>query len=218
MAVLNKQAKLIYWGTSGCASRTNLSFFNNISEQGSWTWFPDLEYLREDNVDKKEIRTHHHEQNVPPGYEDEEYKVVYMIRNPYTRFISGWLDIKREGLKSFEQYITEKVNQTQDHDWYFWEQWPLLNKSGIYPVRMENSIEDWLKIPEVIDTMGIERATEKANEILAFNPISENKYDEYDENGYQVVNKWFTQETADMIYDSCRWVFDIGGYDKDSWK
>jgi len=216
MAVLNKQAKLIYWGTAGCASRTNLSFFNIISAQGSWTWFPDTEYLRQDAKDRIDNRTHHHEQNVPPGYED--YNVVYMIRNPYTRFISGWLDIKKDGKSSFDEYLNRKIDSAVNFDWYFWKQWPLINKSGTYPVRMENAIDDWLKIPEVIDTMGTERATEKANEILAFKPISENKYDEYDENGYQVVNKWLTQETADMIYDSCRWVFDIGGYDKDSWK
>lgn len=214
MAVLNKQAKLIYWGTAGCASRSNLSFFREISEQGSWTWLPWLNYLREDKVEN--TISNHHDQNVPPGYED--YKVVYMIRNPYTRFISGWLDVKVEGRQSFEEYLEQRVNLNEDYDWFFWKEWPILNKSGTYAVRMENALEDWLKIPEVVECMGVEKMKKVAETKIPFRPYSENEYDEYDENGYQVTSKWLNQESADMIYESCRFVFDIGGYDRDSWK
>jgi hypothetical protein len=219
MALLNKQAKLIYWGTSGCGSRSSLGFFNEISEEGSWTWVNKGGRLRHDRTEGG--AANHHKQVSIPGYED--YKVVYMVRNPYTRLISGFLDILRgDPNTDFGDYVRNKCDGgLGDWDWNFWEEWDetWLNKRGDYPIRMENAVEDWMSIPEVVETMGLDKIKEVAAATLLVNAqMGENIHDEYDENGHQVTNKWFTQELADIVYNDCKFVFDIGGYERDSWK
>ena len=54
--------------------------------------------------------------------------------------------------------------------------------------------------------------------IIQNNHSFENKFDEYDENGHQKVTKYMDQEVADLIYEKDKIIFEIGNYNKDSWK
>jgi hypothetical protein len=47
--------------------------------------------------------------------------------------------------------------------------------------------------------------------------MNENPRDEYVGN-FQKFQKYYTQEIADIVYNNHKEYFELGGYDKDSWK
>ena len=49
-------------------------------------------------------------------------------------------------------------------------------------------------------------------------PSSEKPLDKYDEKGHQEISRFYTQKIADEVYKHDKLVFDVGGYDKNSWK
>ena len=73
--------------------------------------------------------------------------------------------------------------------------------------------EDWKKIHLIQDKLGDIEAKTSINPVAGEKPL-----DEYDVNGHQKVTRFMDQEVADLIYEKDKIIFDLGKYDRDSWK
>ena len=72
---------------------------------------------------------------------------------------------------------------------------------------------DWRSIPL------LENKLNNIENFTNINPVAgEKPLDEYDVNGHQKVTRFMDQEVADLIYDKDKVIFDLGKYDKNSWK
>tara|TARA_R110000803_G_scaffold125018_2_gene192730 strand:- start:540 stop:1157 length:618 start_codon:yes stop_codon:yes gene_type:complete len=202
----NKERKLIYWGTAGCGSRTNIGVFDHLGDRYT---------CMEKGTFK--FGTSTHQQGIPPGCEG--YEIICMIRNPYTRAMSAYLDLLQDGVPStFKEYCfgDRYLHWPNDVDLHYWHQWKELGTPNWF-IRLEHMIEDWESIPNLMDNIeGWEDF--KVSNIIQNNHSFENKFDEYDENGHQKVTKYMDQEVADLIYEKDKIIFEIGNYNKDSWK
>jgi hypothetical protein len=198
-------AKLIYWASPGCGSRSILGALNNTGEFDTYY------------EDPPDVYTFTHKQGFPPGKED--WKVVCAIRNPYTRVVSSFVrEIVEDPGMVFKDYVLSKryVNDTISFDPCYYNEWSKLKKPD-YFVRMENQVEDCLKIPEVKNNLKI--SVEQFEAEFSYNHYkNESPFCEYDEKDQQNTRKYFDKETADYVYNKEKIIFEIGNYRRDSWK
>tara|TARA_Y100000389_G_C17263038_1_gene413978 strand:- start:17 stop:637 length:621 start_codon:yes stop_codon:yes gene_type:complete len=203
----NKESKLIYWATAGCSSRR---FWGAIGLLGDgYTYNPNLK------TTKKNIAATH-TQGIPPGYEN--YKVVCALRNPYTRAVSSYIDLHAAGQETnFENYILNNryLQYPRDEDLFYYKQWEKL-KTPDYFLRLENAEEDLKNIPEYVNNLPV--PWEEVVSTISSHYGGEKPLDEYDKKGHQKVSRFYNQKLADKVYNHDKLIFDIGGYNKNSWK
>lgn len=203
----NKENKLIYWGTAGCASRTSLAAFEGLGDR--WTW-------REGRGEKKGD-SFSHDQGIPPGCED--FQIICTIRNPYTRAVSSYIDLLAEGKTfSFKEYCFEyRFNPKiyPEPDTHYWCEWPTVGTPD-YFVRLEQIVQDWESIPQFMANV---KGWEEIKPRLQQNSYANEKpQDEYDANGHQKVTRFMDQEVADLIWEKDQAIFKVGNYARASWK
>jgi hypothetical protein len=202
----NKESKLIYWGTAGCASRTNLGAFNGLGQR--WTYYP--------TTGVQSGGAFSHDQGIPPGCED--YQIICSIRNPYTRAVSAYIDLLDEGKAfSFKEYCQEHRynNWPWDLDLHYWHQWETLGTPDHF-IRLEHIVEDWESIPQFMNNVSGWESIKP--ELVNNGYASEKAMDEYDAAGHQKVARFMDQEVADLIFEKDQIIFKVGRYDRDSWK
>ena len=202
----------IWWGTAGCASRTTSVF---LYQCGCDDFMNVMENKRI-CVDG----SHTHAQGIPEGYEN--YPIICNMRNPYSKCVSSYLDeTADEGHHShnmeFKEWLLQLTSddmKNSNYDHYYISEWDKIGRRPDYLIRMENMEEDVKKIPMIpkndmfeIALNGIRKNTYK----------SENTRDEY-RGEFQYFQKYYDQETADIVYHNHKEYFELGGYDKDSWK
>ncbi len=202
----NKESKLIYWGTAGCASRTNLGAFDALGDR--WTYYP--------HTGLQKGGAFSHDQGIPPGCED--YQIICTTRNPYTRAVSAYIDLLDEGKTfSFKEYCFEHryKNWPNDKDINYWKEWEVLGRPD-YFIRLEHIVQDWESIPQFMNNV---EDWESIKPGLTTNSYAgEKPADEYDANGHQKVTRFMDQEVADLIWEKDQAIFKVGKYARDSWK
>lgn len=145
--------------------------------------------------DNPKTRPFTHRLEIPEGKED--YKLICTIRNPYNRYLSiyRWQSI-------FSSTNLHKI--TIDHMVDYNDIIEIDSKYGVdYWVDTENIYNDLLKIPIVSENF----------DKLKHHFEEPNPYKEEGKHEGEI-----TQQIADEIYESYKFVFDKFGYDKDSWK
>ena len=207
----NPKLKLVWWATAGCASRSNNGIFTNLGEESIMY---DQSLNIHHNIHQESI-PHSHTQGIPPGCED--YKIICLIRNPYTRCVSHYIDLYEDNPKlKFDNFINTPNGEFDD---YYFLEWEKIGRNPDYIIRLENPIKDWKKIPEASQIIGEDKFNILLEDNFKQNHYANNKpLDKYDPNGHQIVNRFFTQELADIVYEKLKPIFELGDYDKDSWK
>lgn len=203
----NKENKLIYWGTAGCASRTSLAAFEGLGDR--WTY-------REGEGEKKGD-SFSHDQGIPPGCED--YQIICTIRNPYTRAVSSYIDLLAEGKTfTFKEYCFERRFDPRvypEPDIHYWCEWDRIGHPH-YFVRLEQIVKDWESIPPFM--AGVKDWDEIWPRLTQNSYAHEKPQDQYDANGHQKVTRFMDQEVADLIWEKDQAIFKVGGYARASWK
>ena len=206
--------KFIWWGTAGCASRATQScLFSSGCE--------DLRNYNE-NCHVNDECSHTHMQGIPKGM--EEYPIICNLRNPYSLSVSSWLDETIDtnhnsyGM-SFSDWVlnslTTEDRMSQDYPHYFISEWDGIGRRPDYYIRMEHMEEDIKKIPQILKS---ERYEDSLNSVIRVNTYkNQNPNDEY-RGEFQNFQKYYTKELADRIYETHVEYFELGEYDKDSWK
>ena len=149
-------------------------------------------------IDHRGNTSSQHTTHIPK--DTESYDIVMTVRNPYFRYLS-WVS------------WAHTTNQTIDRErlasdfggWYTAQN--SLSERVKYWVRTESIAKDILEIPFV----AVDYKEGKVDPIKTF-----------DVNAYKSTYKeeWIKDlhEYASLIYDSCEWVFNKFGYNKDSYR
>jgi len=154
----------------------------------------------------------------------EKYKLLVTLRNPYEQLVSffkmsvgnfraqsenGIVDrfIKSDEINKddFKSMIIQLFNNTKSDNCCF-----CFGKIvPDYIIRLEKMYEDYLKIPFVTNTEYY-----KSGELLndCQTKSNESVYEYFD------FRELYNEEIADMVYYNFVRVFELGGYDKNSWK
>jgi hypothetical protein len=150
---------------------------------------------------------HHHNCFITDELMD--YDVICTTRNPYARILSAFFytyNMRNEELtvQNFRKFFAKEMEKpVMLYEAYFG--YP---KTPKYFLRMENLYEDYLKLPFVFESnifqWGLLRdlCDMKINKGKNSIPTSE----------------FFTMDMIDYFYDNFRNLFDINGYEKDSYK
>lgn len=206
-----------FWATGGCGSRGGYSFIANALDEVPRTYHSRAEPVT------YTMGQFEHAQYVPSEF--SHFDIVCCIRNPYTRMISGWLNVVKDGrsdLDSFDDYVfNSHYTKYADSDSHYFK-----FKTGYLPtyvIRMENQVEDFLKIPQLQQAKETNPDRWEQLEIRHYKDgnwtgKNENILDKYDSNGHQITNIYFSEETANYVYEQEKIIFDMGEYNKDSWK
>lgn len=213
---VSEKYKFIIWATAGCGSRSCLSTLVRAGVD-------DLMNMNE-NFHFPNTGSFTHQQGIPKGYED--YPIICLTRNPYSRLVSAFLDEKRQFLEknpefdySFEYwlykvYFIENRFPSSQSD-FFVDEWDSFVNSPKYFIRMENMEEDLKKI-DILQSLDFSDEVLDAL-VRKNNYANENEFDEYVGN-FQKYQRFYNEELANFVYDNLKHYFEIFGYQKDSWK
>ena len=147
-----------------------------------------------------------HDHNLINGH--EKYTLIQSIRNPYSMVASIFrmrtIPISESDKEKFYDFIYYAV-----YDSKIREDFNYTYRKPDYFIRLEHNYNDYSKIPFVRNSEIF-----KSGELELKCKIPLNK------NFLQVVSwkKFYTQETADIVYYNFSKIFNELGYDKDSWK
>ena len=156
----------------------------------------------------------------PPNESHKDYIFISNFRNPYSRLVSVFhfvFDRERRNTNQFKAFAKKKI----------WEEQNLkkkpnlqLNLSEIFEinnfkpqhlVRVENLYDDIMNLWFVK-----ENANDGLNEIMK-DYINYNGY-HHEQGPRPSWQEHYDEETANMVYEFFKKDFDLGNYDKDSWK
>jgi len=217
--------KILYWATAGCGCRQTFGFLESCFIDETCKVYVNSPYEDERWVPPGAPT---HQMKIPK--EASDYTIVCVTRNPYTRMISSWLNLIKDGVHTFDSlplYIEERYQNKEDPDVFYYNHYPE-NRHPDYYVRLEYQYEDLCKIPQIAKIK--ESQTEEEWKVTylrsyddPYNPSNwtgknENPFDKYNELRHQITNIYFNQELADIVYYTEKFIFDTVGYDRDSWK
>jgi hypothetical protein len=215
---ISKELKVIIWATAGCGSRT---FMSSIHQTG----INDLQNVLEDFIFPI-TGPFTHQQGVPEG--SEEFPIICLTRNPYSRIVSAYLDEARD----YDEKKSENDDKLSFQTWleqfyfieprypsskadFFVEEWQNIGYVPNYFVRMEHMEEDIKKIPELSKLNFTDEIIDGL--IRKNNYANENPYDQYNGN-FQNYQRFYDENIANFVYSKIPNYFEIFGYSKDSWK
>lgn len=188
---LSEKNKVILWMPQSTASRLATLIFNN---------FDFCSYnIRKGGVLLGNTIEHNHYIGLPINHKD--YKLIMTCRNPYTQVTAGF-----DGVDSQEKLVRslEEKYQSVYHMNFINH---LKYKTPDYFLRVENLLDDYLKIPFIRESEFY-----KSGEMLKL--MSDNPFKNKIYRNRPVIDK----KLADLIYYNNSYYFELLGYDKDSWK
>lgn len=156
----------------------------------------------------------------PPTEKYKEYYIVSGFRNPYSRFVSIFhfiFDRETRTTDEFKAFAKKKI----------WEEKNLINRPNYqlnlsdifeyqkfkpqYLVRVENLYEDIMNLWFVK-----EKKDDKLLEIMD-SYVNTNNF-HHEQGPRPSWQEHYDEETANLVYDFFIKDFELGGYDKNSWK
>jgi len=188
---ISKKNKVFVWTPMSTASRLAWKIFDNF-EFSSYN-------VNNGGVLLKNSFEHNHFFGLPQNH--EEYKLILTCRNPYTRATAGI-----DGLNSREDLIRQLEQQYQNplHLRFY----SLLKyRKPDYFLRVENLLEDYLKIPFIRESDFYKSG--KMEKLMGDNPYKNKVY---------INRPIIDKKIADLIYYNNSYYFELLGYDKNSWK
>jgi hypothetical protein len=144
----------------------------------------------------------------------ENYKVLAAIRNPYSKFFSEFtftskpekILLTEKNIERFTEFLEDKFSSdflVRENCCDFFVRTP------DYVVRVENLYEDYSKIPFIIESDYFKSGKLKEKTKVRVNVSNEDE---------SLWKKFYTKNTADLVYYRMPRYFDLFGYDKNSWK
>lgn len=181
------------WTIPKTASRTAWHVFSNFD-------FNCYNIVDGDLVLKKEGFRHNHNTHFFNGHDN--YDFIMTIRNPYRMILS-----------KISSYSKEKIIFSLEREIFIENNWQkqlqekLKVRTPDYIIRVENIQEDYLNIPFIKESEYF-----KSGELKKFLDLEYGKGFMYD------WKELMDSTIADLIYYNHLFLFEIFGYNKDSWK
>ena len=164
---------------------------------------------------KTDSIVHHHCMKIPQRYED--YTIICTARNPYSRLVSAYnnsrtiTEIDKPLDENFKNHFSKHIDTgyQSDNGFPYGKDSFLYNETPKYFLRVESLYHDYIQIPFIrnskLNKSGL--LYELCNKKIHTTPTKRIPIKEY-----------YTQDTADFVYNKYKSYFDLVGYDKDSWK
>jgi hypothetical protein len=153
---------------------------------------------------------HNHSSNIFNGHEN--YSLITTLRNPYSLMSSYYIFFgKREELVSQDDFINylENFFYGLESKFKYLQCYNHSKRTPDYTVRVENMFEDYLKIPFIFESK-LNHSGELSNLCNIKNNTTPSK-----------ITNWklsYNQGSADIVYYNFAHIFELGGYDRNSWK
>lgn len=152
--------------------------------------------------DEKKVKTsdfykHHHYYYFFEGHEN--YSFIMTVRNPYNQYLS----FMGYRINQDSSDHLERMFQNEEHRLFMLK---LKQRKPDYVLRIENLYEDYCKIPFIEDS--------NFNKSGDLKKLIDSKPNQLK----QKPDFQFNQQIADLIYYNNLVIFDMFGYEKDSWK
>jgi len=135
----------------------------------------------------------------------QDYTLISTARNPYSRVLSIYLSLtgfpsqyKGETKETFKEYLNWVKTQDEYDLTKAYITNPRVRIKPNYLLRLENLVEDYLKLPFILDVFNATEISEKLN----YNGQISNWEPFYDES------------MKGIVYDLCAHHFEIWGYEK----
>lgn len=188
---ISEKNKVFVWSPSSTASRLAWKIFDNFD-------FCSYDVNNEGVLLKKSFEHNHY---IGLFENHENYKLILTCRNPYTRATAGWDNdnVNKNFLKVLE-------GQYQSPLHYKFISLLKLRKPD-YFIRVENLLEDYLKIPFIRESDFYKSG--QMEKLINKNPYRDKVY---------LNRPKLDKKLADLIYYNNSYYFELLGYDKDSWK
>lgn len=206
---LSEKHKIILWLWKKCGTSHMMKILNKFD-------FRCYKIVNNRLIPYKDEILHVHFCNLFEGH--EQYKIVSAVRNPYSRFFSeftfnrpkdGFI-LNDSNIEQFRRFIYRKTIYSDNFsETLSYHCLDFKDRIPDYPVRLENLLEDYSKIPFIVNSEYY-KSGELQNDIgVKINVSNE------DENLWR---KFYNQEIADIVYYRMPRYFEIFGYEKNSWK
>lgn len=203
--------KFIWWSTGGAATRSVAGIF----QQGF-----DLKTDKEGKILIDSAGSH--DVGIPNNCSDD-YKIICNVRNPYSWYVASFTDLDMESLRETGKRLdfAEYVKKTNGYDFNvsIQDRWEGI-RAPDYFIKMEDIRGSIENMPVLQPLPDIDWDLHKENYYKHKDDKSES-HREYDENGVRCDwKKYYNQELADIVYNEPRMkeMFEISGYERDSWK
>lgn len=191
---ISEKNKVFVWTPAHTASRLAWKIFDNF-EFSSYD-------VKNGGAFLKNSFEHNHFIGLPKNH--EEYKLILTCRNPYTQSTSGFDGMYPDKVQeNFNRSIESRFQESYHFNFIS----HLKYRKPDYFIRVENLLEDYLKIPFIRESEFYKSG--KMEKLMNRNPFKEKKYT------YRPV---LDKRLADLIYYNNAYYFDLLGYDRNSWK
>jgi hypothetical protein len=153
---------------------------------------------------------HNHSTNFFYGHED--YSFITTLRNPYSLLSSKYIFFgDRKELISHDDFIQylENYFYGREDELKYLQCYNHSERIPDYVIRVENMFEDYLKIPFVVESK-----LNHSGELSELCGIKNNST-------HSKITNWklsYNQTSADIVYYNFAHIFELGGYDRNSWK
>jgi hypothetical protein len=200
--IANLEEKFFIWSPPKTASTTAYRILEKLKFN---TYSSDSKSL----VFYSEEPIHNHSTNIFFGHEN--FNLITTIRNPYRLMISKFMNFGVQynlNSESFSKFL---------ESWFYGDKNELkylgcYNYSERFPdnlIRVESMFDDYLKIPFI-----------KKSDYYKSGELLNDCNTKYNASEYLKVD-WkslYTQNSADMVYYNFAHIFELGQYNKNSWK
>jgi hypothetical protein len=141
------------------------------------------------------------------------YSFITTLRNPYTIMSSYFLQTSKDfdsaNTKNFEDYLNFYFYDDKHLEVKYFSCYNYSKRLPDYIIRLENMFDDYVKLPFVLGTDYYKSGQLKKDCTVKKNP---SQFPDFD------WKSLYNQPLADIVYYNFAHVFELGGYDKDSWK
>jgi len=201
--VANTDERFFVWMPPKTASVTASLILSNL---GFKCYNNNGQYLNP--IDRESI--HNHSTNFFNGHEN--YSLITTLRNPYSLLSSKYIFFGgREELVSQDDFIEylENYFYGKEHELKYLQCYDYSERIPDYVIRVENMVEDYLKIPFVFKSE-LNCSGELSKLCGIKNNFTRSK-----------ITDWklsYNQTSADIVYYNFAHIFELGGYSRNSWK
>ena len=200
--IANLEEKFFVWSPPKTASNTvyhileKLKFNTYLSNDKSLVFY-------------SEKPKHNHSTNIFFGHEN--FNLITTIRNPYRLMISKFVNFggsRNINSESFLKFL-QSWYYGDEHESKYLNCYNYSERSPDNLIRVESMFDDYLKIPFVKES-DYYKSGELLNDCnMKYNSSEHLKID---------WKSLYTQNSADMVYYNFAHIFELGQYNKNSWK
>jgi hypothetical protein len=200
--IANLKERFFIWSPPKTASTTAYNILRKLNFK---TYLSDGKSL----VHHIDVPIHNHLTNIFFGHEN--FKLITTIRNPYRLMISKFLnfgDSRNINSESFLIFL-ESWCYGVGHELKYLNCYNYSERFPDYVIRTESMFDDYLKIPFVKES-DYYKSGELLNDCnTKYNQSKRLKID---------WKSLYTKNAADIVYYNFAHIFELGQYDKNSWK